>query len=210
MRDLKSLSGVIISILTHLKRDHTLSAHLDYVLKRKEKGDDYYLDALINVINSDSETEDDLKIIRYSENSGEPRLNHNQADKGVTLFTYAGCIEDELRFDMASGSEDQIKFSNFHHRDLNENHEKVAEITITFGVFDFVKSFKGKVESLLTALKDQEAKLKAASFVKVLEGVDKGEIIKPLFTELDKAREKQVKSIEKQIGLIKHLFKDIL
>lgn len=210
VKDLKSLNGEISSILTHLKRDHTLLARYENVVKHKEKGDDYYLDTLINAINDYDDLIGNLRIIRYNENSGEPRLNHNQKDTEVSIYTYAGCIEDEVYFDMASGSEDQIKFSNFHHRDLNENHEKVDEITITFGVFDFVKSFKGKVESLLTALNEQQTKLKSASFVKALEGVDKGEIIKPLFTELDKAREKQVKSIEKQIGLIKHLFKDIL
>lgn len=204
------MTGEIGSILTHLKRDHTLLAHYDYVVKRKEKGEDYYLDALVNVIEDFDDLIGNLRTIRYSENNNEPRLNHNQADKEISIYTYAGCIEDEFRFDMAAGGEDQIKFGNFHHRDLNENHEKVNEIVITFGVFDFVKSFKGKVESLLSALKDQQAKLKSASFVKALEGVDKGEIIKPLFTELDKAREKQVKSIEKQIGLIKRLFKDIL
>ena len=204
------MTGEIGSILTHLKRDHTLLAHYDYVVKRKEKGEDYYLDALVNVIEDFDDLVGNLRTIRYSENSNEPRLNHNQADKEISIYTYAGCIEDEFRFDMATGNEDQIKFSNFKHRDLNENHEKVNEIVITFGVFDFVKSFKGKVESLLTALKDQQAKLKSASFVKALEGVNKGEIIKPLFTELDKAREKQVKSIDEQIGLIKHLFKDIL
>ena len=204
------MTGEIGHILTHLKRDHTLLAHYDYVVKRKEKGEDYYLDALVNVIEDFDDLVGNLRTIRYSENNNEPRLNHNQADKEISIFTYAGCIEDEFRFDMATGSEDQIKFSNFKHRDLNENHEKVNEIVITFGVFDFVKSFKGKVGSLLSALKDQQAKLKSASFVKALEGVDKGEIIKPLFAELDKAREKQVKSIEKQIGLIKHLFKDIL
>ena len=204
------MTGEIGSILTHLKRDHTLLAHYDYVVKRKEKGEDYYLDALVNVIEDFDDLIGNLRTIRYSENNNEPRLNHNQADKEISLFTYAGCIEDEFRFDMATGGEDQIKFGNFHHRDLNENHEKVNEIVITFGVFDFVKSFKGKVESLLDALNEQQTKLKSASFVKALEGVDKGEIIKPLFAELDKAREKQVKSIEKQIGLIKHLFKDIL
>lgn len=197
------MTGEIGSILTHLKRDHTLLAHYDYVVKRKEKGEDYYLDALVNVIEDFDDLIGNLRTIRYSE-------NNNQADKEISIYTYAGCIEDEFRFDMATGGEDQIKFGNFHHRDLNENHEKVNEIVITFGVFDFVKSFKGKVESLLSALKDQQAKLKSASFVKALEGVDKGEIIKPLFAELDKAREKQVKSIEKQIGLIKRLFKDIL
>lgn len=210
MKDLKSLNGEISSILTHLKRDHTLLAHYDYVVKRKEKGEDYYLDALINAIDDHDDLIGNLKSIRFNENSGEPRLNRNQADKEISLFTYAGCIEDEFRFDMATGGEDQIKFSDFKHRDLNENHEKVNEIVITFGVFDFVKSFKGKVESLLSALNEQQAKLKSASFVKALEGVDKSEIIKPLFAELDKAREKQVKSIEKQISLIKHLFKDIL
>ena len=210
VKDLKSLTGEIGSILTHLKRDHTLLAHLDYVLKRKEKGEDYYLDTLVNVIEDFDDLVGNLRTIRYSENSNEPRLNHNQSDKEISIYTYAGCIEDEFRFDMATGGDNQIKFGNFKHRDLNENHEKVNEIVITFGVFDFVKSFKGKVESLLSALQDQQAKLKAASFVKALEGVDKGEIIKPLFAELDKAREKQVKSIEKQIGLIKHLFKDIL
>ena len=210
VKDLKSLTGEISSILTHLKRDHTLLARYEHVVKRKEKGDDYYLDTLINAINDYDDLIGNLRIIRYNENSGEPRLNHNQKDTEVSIYTYAGCIEDEVYFDMASGGDDEIKFSNFHHRDLNENHEKVSEITITFGVFVFVKSFKGKVESLLTALNDQQTKLKAASFVKALEDVDKGEILKPLFTELDKAREKQVKSIEKQIGLIKHLFKDIL
>lgn len=208
--NLKGLANQIGYCIDHLQHHHTLGIAYGETLSYKEQGEDDTIDLLRNLLDDGDDLLDNLDIIRYNENSGEPRLKHNVTDKGkkVETFYQVGCLEGYLSFDIKSDSDSNLKFGNFdsgvHEQD---RHNYPKEINIVFGVFDFVKVFKGKVQRLLEAIEKQRNHLKGISFVKAFG--DNKELM-PLILEMDKAREKQVKSIEKQIGLIKHLFKDIL
>lgn len=207
---LKGLSNQIRYCIDHLQHHHTLGIAYGETLSYKEQGEDDTIDLLRNLLDDGDDLLDNLDIIRYNENSGEPRLKHNVTDKGkkVETFYQVGCSEGYFSFDIKSDSNSNLKFGNFDSGVyMQEPHNYPKEINIAFGVFDFVKVFKGKVQRLLEAIEKQRNHLKGISFVKAFG--DNKELM-TLISEIDKAREKQVKSIEKQIGLIKHLFKDIL
>lgn len=205
-KGLKGLNDVIKTRAKNLDSYISLASIYEYALERKEKGATD-TPTLFKNLTEDWGGEDYLGLDILDYNQSKRTFRANVSLEEVELYTHAGCYESTFAFKAGTDGNGNLKFGGFKAKMNIPSDSNVSEVNIVFGALDFVKTLKSNVQSLLKALEAQKSELKKVDFVKAFG--DNKELV-PYLSEMDKACTMQLKSLDEQIGLIKHLFKDIL
>ena len=208
-KGLKGLNDVIKTRAKNLDSYISLASMYEYALERKEKGATDTPTLFVELTENWGDEEYlGLDILDYNQSNQHKRVfRANAPAREVELYTHVGCYESVFAFKAGTDGNANLKFGGFKAKVYEPREPNVNEIEIVFGAIDFVKTLKGNVQSLLKAIEKQKDDLNKVDYVKVF-GENK-ELL-PFLSEMDKVCKMQVKSIDEQIGLIKHLFKDIL